>query len=196
MNTKPLGKPTLTGRFLKSADLATAQSMTETWHVHPVYWDYAISDAGRVKRLTAGGPAAKPGRILKTPPDICGYAQVNLCVPKTRHFRVHTLVLETFVSPKPLGCETRHINGNRLDNRLSNLAWGTSKVNSEDAIRHGTQARGEWQGTSKLTEADVLAIRSRYVPGLVMQKTLADEYGVSHSRISYIVNRINWKHVR
>lgn len=49
---------------------------------------------------------------------------------------VHRLVLETFVGPQPEGQEARHKNGNPLDNRLVNLAWGTKEENSKDKIKH------------------------------------------------------------
>lgn len=68
---------------------------------------------------------------------------------------VHRLVLETFVGPCPKGCETRHLNGNRTDNRLTNLRWGTRKENVADAIRHGTATIGAKNGRAKLRVSDI-----------------------------------------
>lgn len=71
-----------------------------------------------------------------------GYEQVKLYEDGTHRFRrVHHLVLEAFVGPRPAGMETRHLNGVRADNRLENLAWGTPTENAADKIRHGTATR-------------------------------------------------------
>lgn len=52
--------------------------------------------------------------------------------------RVHHLVLEAFVGPRPKNAETRHLNGNSSDNRAENLRWGTGSENRQDTLRHGT----------------------------------------------------------
>jgi DNA-binding transcriptional regulator LsrR (DeoR family) len=46
---------------------------------------------------------------------------------------------------------------------------------------------------SKLTSKDVVRIRDRYSKGGILQKELAEEYGVSHQLVSAIVNRTKWK---
>ena len=47
----------------------------------------------------------------------------------------------------------------------------------------------------KLTESDVVAIRSQYEAGET-QKKLADEFGVSKALVQQIVTRRAWKHVK
>ena len=47
----------------------------------------------------------------------------------------------------------------------------------------------------KLTETQVLEIRSRYIPRTVSMRTLAKEYGVSQPVICRIINRKLWKHL-
>ncbi len=52
---------------------------------------------------------------------------------------VHTLVLMAFAGPRPAdGMVTRHLNGDKLDNRAANLAWGTVQENIHDKFAHGT----------------------------------------------------------
>jgi len=52
-------------------------------------------------------------------------------------FTLHKLVLETFIGKRPKGMQARHLNDNKLDNRLSNLKWGTPSENHRDLIKEG-----------------------------------------------------------
>jgi hypothetical protein len=71
-----------------------------------------------------------------------GYAYVDLRSGVRRNARVNVLMLETFIGPAPPGMECRHKDGNRLNNRLDNLCYGTRSDNMMDASRHGTIYRG------------------------------------------------------
>lgn len=53
----------------------------------------------------------------------------------------------------------------------------------------------ESHGRSRLKDNDVRDIRRRYAAGGVTFKVLGQEYGVSTSTISHLVNRRNWAHV-
>lgn len=81
----------------------------------------------------------------------------------------------------------------------AHLFLGTHADNMRDAARKGkffkkqTQVRGEKHGRHKLTEGDVLAIRSRYAKGCVSQSALAREYGVGQSTVSAVVTYENWR---
>lgn len=108
---------------------------------------------------------------------------------------VHRLVLEAFVGPCPPGMECCHENGITSDNRLTNIGWGTRKKNAADRIRHGTQVRGETQGSSKLTTSQVREIRSDYACGKVSQHQLAKKYNVQVMTINYLLKRKTWAHV-
>jgi len=109
--------------------------------------------------------------------------------------KVHRLVLEAFVGPCPKGMECCHENGNRGDNRLSNLRWDTPKNNCADRIKHGTQAKGERQGLSKVTEGDVMEIRTLYASGQGDLKELGNRFGLTKSSVWSMVKRKTWKHV-
>lgn len=107
---------------------------------------------------------------------------------------IHRAVLETFVGPCPPEQECRHLDGVASRNVLENLKWGTKVENAQDKIHHGTQPRGERSGTAKLTEVQVLEIRGR-VPGETL-RSLAKEYGVSHTAIRRAANGIKWAHLK
>ncbi len=70
------------------------------------------------------------------------------------------------------------------------LRWCTPSDNRRDTIVHGTVKRGSNHYLAKLTETDVKHIRA--MKGLVVQRRLAEKYGVSHSLISRIQSRLEW----
>ncbi len=137
-----------------------------------------------------------PTRRLRPATSSRGYLTVGLRaggISKTR--MVHHLILEAFAGQRPLGMETRHLNGDKKDNRVANLAWGTPAENGADRVRHGTVPRGEDGTNAKLDNAAVLAIRSAYRRGSVTQRELADLYGVCRENVSAIVRRRSWTHI-
>ncbi len=129
--------------------------------------------------------------------DRYGYLQVNLSADgRKRRFYLHTVVLLAFVGPRPNGEECRHMDGEKTNNRVENLCWGTRAENAADQERHDTVLRGSRQSQAKLVESDVLEIRRRANTGKRgIQDQLAEEYGVSDTTISHIVSRRIWRHV-
>lgn len=145
---------------------------------------YEVSNQGRVKSL-------RSGKVLSTTPSKhLGYVVYNLRrAGAVQAVYAHSLVLETFVAPRPSkNHQACHNNGFRADNRVGNLRWGTRIENYEDARRHGTNSKGRRHGSAKLTEQDVLAIRAD--PRL--HREIASAYGISRSRISTIKSRKAW----
>jgi hypothetical protein len=110
----------------------------------PDFDDLTISTDGQVWR----NGRLKKQCIANSGYWIIGYSTFN----KTKSITVHTLLLKTFVGPRPEAHEALHINGNRLDNRLENLRWGTRKENVADAIRHGTATIGTKNKQAKFDE--------------------------------------------
>ena len=81
------------------------------------------------------------------------------------------------------------------------LFEGTVKDNMNDRDNkgrgNGGAPKGERNGTSKLTEAEVKEIRIKYnKKAKITQQVLADEYGVSRRSIGDIINHKNWKHIK
>lgn len=94
--------------------------------------NYSVSDCGEVRN-------DKTGRILKLAKHRCGYLHVMLG-RKTVPLYVHRLVATAFV-PNPDGkTQVDHINGNKRDNRASNLRWVSP---SENCWNFGYQERVE-----------------------------------------------------
>lgn len=111
---------------------------TEEWRPAPRYEGiYEVSNLGSVRRVVraVNGRGAGP---LKHSLDRNGYPRVDLRDRQRRwNALVHQLVIEAFVGPRPVGMETRHLNGDSLDPRLVNLAYGTHAENMRDMSEHG-----------------------------------------------------------
>ena len=77
------------------------------------------------------------GRILKPTMQNGGYLLVCLRkYGKKKYQTVHRLILESFfLLGKHL--EVNHLNGKKIDNRLCNLEWLSSRENHLHAIRNG-----------------------------------------------------------
>lgn len=170
--------------------------MNEIWQAHPEFPCYDISNMGRVRSWHNGkhGWRTEP-KLLNFKVGSNGYLSGSLSYQgKKRSCSVHTMVLETFCGPKPEGWEVRHINGDRTDNRLENLAWGTAKQNAADKKLHGTENLGERNGMAKLTADQVSEARILRKTGMKVQ-TLADHYGVSIGTMSTALRGVTWGHL-
>jgi len=127
-------------------------------------------------------------RELTQTPNADGYPSVRLSIHgERRHIAVHRLVAAAYLPPPAPGQQLRHLDGDKTNNRASNLAWGTAAENAADRELHGRTARGESNGFSRLTTAQVDEIRRRYSAGEGNQHELADEFGVHQTHISRIV---------
>lgn len=96
---------------------------------------YEISDLGNIKSLPRKN--AK-GKMLNPARNNRGYLRVALCLDgKVRYDSVHRLVAETFIpNPRKLP-EVNHIDGNKLNNNVTNLEWVTKGQNQIHAYKEG-----------------------------------------------------------
>ena len=161
----------------------------ETWRPVPGFPGYEVSDTGRVKSLPRKNLAGamRRGRVLK-PDTPSGYSLVRLARDGVKHARlVHRLVLEAFVGKCPEGFQTRHLNGVRGDNRLSNLRWGTIYENRADQKKHGTGIQGPRNPKAKLTDIDLERVFDLRRFGL-SQQVIGDWLGFHQKHVSRILS--------
>lgn len=119
---------------------------SELWAPIPNYVGYyEASTCGRARSVDRLVPHGRgdgyrkiQGQILSLIIDQDGYQYVNLYKNGPRHYKVHHLVLETFVGLRPPDTEGCHWDRAPTNNYVSNLRWGTKSENSLDAVRHGT----------------------------------------------------------
>ena len=165
----------------------------------PEYPGYFFTESGEVYsyRHTSGTPRYnQPARKLSGRIREDGYMRycIRRADGKFVYKKGHQLILLAFRGAAAPGQLCRHLDGNPLNNRLDNLAWGTPLENAADTLLHGTQSRGDTHGKSVLTESDVRSIRKLREIGLSYQK-IANRYGVDHKTIHNAVNRVTWKHI-
>lgn len=107
---------------------------------------YEVSSEGRVRSLDRTGVDARgrayssTGQIIRPSTGKYGYKRVILYAPgvRAKTGQIHSLVLESFVGPRPPGGVCRHLDGDPANNHLENLTWGTPSENMYDRAAHGT----------------------------------------------------------
>lgn len=102
------------------------------------FGEHYISSLGRVKN--------KKDKLLSGTKLDCGYIAYSL---KGKSYLGHILVWEAFKGKKNAGMVINHINGNKHDNRLSNLEEVTQKEN----MRKAAEETNAW-GFSRVGEFD------------------------------------------
>ncbi len=115
---------------------------------------------------------------------------------RKRKVYLHRVIAELAYGFNGVGQESivRHIDDNKLNNHLSNIAIGTSKDNSRDAHRNGRTPQGSRHWKARFTESDIREMRSRHLAGQIQAK-IARDFKAPHSLVSLILRRLLWKHV-
>jgi len=147
------------------------------WRPVPGFADTYASADGRVK-----GPS---GKVLKDYVCPRGYHHVLI---RSKKLPNHHAVLLAFGFSRPLDAECRHLDGDPGNNHLENLQWGSSAENAADRARHGNTYYGEELASSRLTLDQVAAIKTDTRPS----RTVAREYGVSHTAVLNIRRGTTW----
>ena len=162
-------------------------SIEEIWKPIEGCEGYFVSNLGNVK--------SNKNRVkgnLKLLVDKDGYLTVWVSTkPKRRLLKVHRLVAQAFVDNPENKPQVCHKDGSKDNNVYTNLYWGTAKENNREKISHGTIARGEAQGLSKLKKEDVIEIKRLLSEG-VRNITLAKRFGVNKSTIATIKSGGSW----
>jgi hypothetical protein len=138
--------------------------------------------------ITSEGVLTSPfGRAVSQPVARVGYRLATVFVGgrKTKQY-IHRLVALAFHGEPPSGAVARHLDGNKLNNRAANLAWGAYAENTADSYRHGTMIRGEEHHAAKLTDLDVAEIKLRVSVGET-QAAVARRFGVDPSHVCNLV---------
>lgn len=177
--------------------------MSEVWKAVVGYeGEYEVSDQGWVKSLRREQQRFRksgrwftyviPERLL-SPSWEGGGTGLRVHLGRYTVRKVHHLVLEAFVGPRPDGCEGLHADDDPANNAASNLSWGTHKQNMADAAERGRTLKGERSPHARLTEIEVLQIYA-----LCSSRTdteIAPLFGVARETVKNIRRRERWQHI-
>lgn len=163
---------------------------------------YSISDFGRVKSLAKKYQGKfREDLIMKQQTDRGGYSYIMLNYPSTRLKKfclIHRLVALAFIPNPENKKEVNHIDGNKLNNHISNLEWVTSSENSKHALATGLDKpkRGELNGKAILTTEQVMYIKKCFIDKSKTVKELSLLFNVAKSTIENIKYNHSWNHIK
>lgn len=131
-------------------------------HKYELKYPYQITDTGKVY-----SPCVN--RFLNTTIDRYGYEKVALVSSdnKRHRYSVHRLVLENFYPIENMkNLQVNHIDGNKLNNNLSNLEWVTPRENTKHAFAIGLKTqKGEANNAAKYSEETILKVIEMFQQG-------------------------------
>lgn len=158
----------------------------------PVYGfenTYSISNRGEVFRTRKQVLKQLKAHVSRGD----GYARVMLSKNNKKFVMlVHRMVLESFVGPSQ-NKECCHYDGDRSNNCLDNLRWGTRLENQQDRLRHGTLSvnKRENNPMARLNQNKAEQIKKLLSFGL-SQRAVAKKFDVSQATIHKIHKGITW----
>lgn len=164
----------------------------------PGFSRYAISESGEVVSYFNQRGRRKVPISLKPSKDTRGYLYVSIKPDgggKTYPMRIHRAVALTYLGA-PTGPVVRHLDDNKLNNHISNLAYGTYQDNVDDAKRNGHvygKSMGRIRGCGWESKVDTMTLmwfRASWLLGVHVVK-MQKIFGFSkHSCVSIIASRI------
>ena len=156
---------------------------------------YQISEFGRIfsKRRLVGNKIIF-GRELEPQLTSDGYLKVTLSKDGTsKRFYVHRLVAMQFIDNINNLEQVNHIDGNKLNNNVTNLEWCTKEENQNHAVEHNLMQHGEARPSAILKESEVIEIYK--AKGILSSAQLSAKYGVSKNTINRILRGEKWSYL-
>ena len=152
------------------------------------YDNFEVSTNGKLRNV-------KTGTIYKTTILPTGYEAICISLGsrnQKKSIRIHRAVAETFIPNPENKPVINHMDGNKLNNDVSNLEWVTFSENTRHAVLNGLQKGlpGENNPNAKLTQDDVQWIREHYIKRSKEygSRALGKKFSVDHSVILDIIN--------
>jgi hypothetical protein len=162
------------------------------WAAVPDREGYFVSAQGKVLSTIGGCP-----HTLKQMCHRRGYQFVFLYGRGRKHrlkAYVHRLTLAAWEGADRPGLDCRHLDDDKRNNCLENLAWGDRLENMADAKRNGRIQFGEARPMHKLTETQALEVKAARRRG-ESYSSIARRYDVATSTARKIALGIKWAYL-
>ena len=160
-----------------------------------------ISNLGRIRNEDrvivekTGKVYVKKGIMYKLRPTKRGYLRVCIRINgQSKDFYIHRLVVKYFLGKEIKDLEVNHKDGDKKNNKVSNLEIVTYLENIKHAKDNKLFRNGENHGLSYLTSSQVLEIRSLYKDGLT-NRQIADKFNLKRRFVWEITTRKTWKYL-
>lgn len=147
---------------------------------------------------TDGNIFGKHGKKIKPQLSKDGYYYFNQYLDgKMYHKRIHRVVCETFISNPEQKEFVNHIDGNKLNNKLTNLEWVTHSENLKHSYNLGLHdQKGTKNNRSKLNEQQVKDIRNLFDKKIKKHSTiLSQQFGVTRRTVERIIKGELWNQI-
>ncbi len=177
----------------------------ETWIAVIGFEDfYEVSDMGNVRSSDRTiknnfGTFTQPGRTLKGNINKAGYVKQTLTDSNKKQHTVlvHRLVAQAFLSNPENKKNVNHKDGDKSNNKLSNLEWATNSENVKHAIDTGLLRvrKGQEIYFAKFTDEQVRYIKTAVNSGDLTIKDACVMFDCCRRTISDMVKGRTWKHV-
>lgn len=120
-----------------------------------------------------------------------------LCYKDKKHEGAHRVSYKLFKGDIPEGmCVCHNCPGGDNPSCVNpdHLWLGTTQENAKDMVEKNRSLRGEKHIKSKVTEADVIAIRKMNLLGIAQIK-IAQVFGLTSGHLNNIIKKRAWKHI-
>lgn len=164
---------------------------------------YKVSNLGRVKSLERKVKFRTFKKLVKSrilTPRISdsGYYTVNISKDGKGNMKYLARIIAIAFIPNPDNKpQVNHIDGNKINNCISNLEWVTNAENQKHAYKLGLSIskRGYLNGNRKYDKGFVLKIRQMWESGKYKQAQLSKICGCNESYVNAVVSRRIWAHI-
>jgi hypothetical protein len=155
---------------------------------------YQVSNLGMVKSLPR--KYSPNEKIIRPSYLSMGYEMQKLCNNGfSERILRHRLVAIHFILNPENKPQVNHIDGDKLNNHMSNLEWCTPQENHTHAKENGLKAKGLNSGNSKMTIEKIIKIRELISKGLT-QREIAKKMGTCQRVITTISRGETYSDVR
>lgn len=110
--------------------------------------------------------------------------------------KAHRVSYEWAKGPIPEGMQVLHSCDTPSCVNPEHLSVGTTQANQQDKMNKHREAKGEVQGSAKLTAEQVIAIREEYAAGGIGTRPLAKKFKIGRTQLVRIIRREDWKHIK